>query len=77
MVAGPWKIAFEANRGAPAETTISSLISLSESSDAGIKYFSGHAIYTRTIDAPAKWFKSGAQLWLDFGDVHLYDTQPS
>jgi beta-galactosidase/beta-glucuronidase len=45
------------------------LISLSESNDAGIKYFSGHTTYTRTIDAPTEWFKSGAQLWLDLGDV--------
>jgi hypothetical protein len=34
-----------------------------------VKYFSGTAIYVKTIDAPADWFKSGEQLWLDLGDV--------
>jgi hypothetical protein len=68
-IEGPWKIAFEPNRGAPAETTMPTLASLSESSDVGIKYFSGHATYTKSIDAPAAWFKPGATLSLDLGDV--------
>jgi hypothetical protein len=34
-----------------------------------VKYFSGTAIYTKAIDAPSTWFKSGAHLWLDLGDV--------
>ena len=34
-----------------------------------MKYFSGTGTYTKTIQAPAGWFKSGAQLWLDLGDV--------
>jgi hypothetical protein len=34
-----------------------------------VKYFSGTGTYTKTIQAPADWFKTGAQLWLDLGDV--------
>jgi len=34
-----------------------------------VKYFSGIGTYTKTINAPADWFKKGAQLWLDLGDV--------
>ena len=34
-----------------------------------MKYFSGSATYTKTIQAPADWFKPGAHLWLDLGDV--------
>jgi len=34
-----------------------------------VKYFSGTGTYTKTIQAPADWFKKGAQLWLDLGDV--------
>src|SRR5262249_18794203 len=45
------------------------LIAWSESADPGVKYFSGTGTYTRTINAPADWFASGARLWLDLGDV--------
>ena len=34
-----------------------------------MKYFSGSATYTKTIQASANWFKPGAHLWLDLGDV--------
>ena len=66
---GTWTVHFEPNRGAPAEAQLSSSSSLSENSDPGIRYFSGHAAYTKTIDAPAAWFHQGEQLWLDLGDV--------
>jgi hypothetical protein len=44
-------------------------VSWSDSTDEGVKYFSGHGTYTKIVDAPADWFKPGAQLWLDLGDV--------
>jgi hypothetical protein len=34
-----------------------------------VKYFSGTGTYTKTIQAPADWFKTGAKLWLELGDV--------
>ncbi len=34
-----------------------------------MKYFSGTATCTKTVDAPADWFASSARLWLDLGDV--------
>jgi hypothetical protein len=68
-LSGDWKIAFEPNRGAPASITVNSLTSWSDNADAGVKYFSGHGTYTQTIDAPAAWFKPGARLSLDLGDV--------
>ena len=34
-----------------------------------MKYFSGTATYSKTVQAPAAWFKTGARLWLDLGDV--------
>jgi hypothetical protein len=68
-IAGPWDIAFQAGRGAPAKISLDRLISWSESSDPGIKYFSGTGTYTKTIEAPVEWFKDGARLWLDLGDV--------
>ena len=60
---------FQPGRGAPAKITLDELSSWSESGDAGVKYFSGTATYTKTIEAPAGWFKTGARLWLDLGEV--------
>jgi alpha-L-rhamnosidase len=68
-VAGPWEVSFEANRGAPETITLDRLTSWSESSDEGVKYFSGHGTYTKSVEAQAGWFKPGVQLWLDLGDV--------
>ena len=68
-VDGPWNVSFEPGRGAPATATFDKLISWSDSTDAGVKYFSGIGTYTKTIQAPADWFKSGAKLWIDLGDV--------
>jgi hypothetical protein len=34
-----------------------------------VKYFSGSATYSKTVDAPAGWFVSGAKLWIDLGEV--------
>jgi hypothetical protein len=68
-LAGAWDVAFQLGRGAPAAIRLDSLISWSESSEQGVKYFSGTATYTKTIQAPPAWFKPGARLWLDLGDV--------
>ena len=68
-ISGPWEIAFQPKRGAPAAATLDTLVSWSESSDSGIKYFSGTAVYTKKIQASDSWFKSSNQLWLDLGAV--------
>jgi len=34
-----------------------------------VKYFSGAGTYTKTVQAPADWFRKGSKLWLDLGDV--------
>jgi hypothetical protein len=66
---GPWKVTFQPDRGAPASITLDKLISWNDSDDAGVKYFSGTGTYTRTIQAPPDWFKKGARIWIDLGDV--------
>ena len=68
-VEGPWKVSFEPNRGAPASISLDNLASWSENQDSGVKYFSGAGTYTKTVDAPKDWFKPGAHLWLDLGEV--------
>jgi hypothetical protein len=37
--------------------------------DPGVKYFSGVATYTNTLQASPDWFKKGTRLSLDLGDV--------
>lgn len=69
IVSGPWKVSFPPNWGAPQSITLDTLASWSDSKDAGVKYFSGTGTYTQIIQAPAAWFRNGAHLWIDLGDV--------
>jgi hypothetical protein len=68
-IEGPWDLSFQAGRGAPGKITVDKLGSWSDSAEEGVKYFSGTATYIKTVQASPDWFKSGAQLWLDLGDV--------
>jgi hypothetical protein len=68
-VEGAWDVSFQPGRGAPAKITLAKLISWSDSRNAGVKYFSGTGTYTKTVQAPAAWFKPGAALWIDLGGV--------
>ena len=64
-----WSVSFEPHRGAPASASFERLASWSENPNPGVKYFSGTATYTKTIDIPRSAFAPGAHLWLDLGDV--------
>ena len=66
-VEGSWNVAFQPNRGAPTSATFVKLASFTENSDAGIKYFSGTATYTKTINVPS--ITKGSQIFIDLGDV--------
>jgi hypothetical protein len=68
-VEGGWDVSFQPDRGAPSMITLDRLSSWSDSSDKGVKYFSGTGIYYKSIEAPADWFVRGAKLWLDLGSV--------
>ncbi|NBC36503.1 glycoside hydrolase [Novosphingobium sp. FSY-8] len=67
-VDGAWTVAFQPGRGAPASAVLPALKPLNEHAEAGIKYFSGLATYSREVSAP-KGYKAGAPLWLDLGRV--------
>jgi hypothetical protein len=69
VVAGPWNLSFPANWGAPASIEMPSLTSWTESTDAGVKYFSGTATYTKRVQVPAAWIKRGQHVWVDLGKV--------
>ena len=68
-ISGPWDVSFQAGRGAPASITMNELSDWSKSDDPGVKYFSGIGTYTRTLQASPDWFRKGAHLWIDLGDV--------
>jgi len=66
---GPWTVSFQPDRGVNGTITFNKLISWSDSSNQGVKYFSGTATYTKTIYAQDNWFKPGKHFMLDLGDV--------
>ncbi|MBI5766636.1 MAG: glycoside hydrolase [Verrucomicrobia bacterium] len=66
---GAWSVAFPEKLGAPASVQLAKLESLSTHADAGVKYFSGTATYTKTINPPREWFRPGATTLLDLGRV--------
>ena len=68
MVEKPWTIRFQADRGAPADTTMAVLMSLTKSEDEGIRYFSGMASYHNQFTLTAKQLKAG-RLAIDLGSV--------
>jgi hypothetical protein len=67
-IAGPWKVAFQPDRGAPSSAIFESLQDFRDNSDQGIRYFSGIATYTKEVQIPKEL--AGKQLWLDLGQVH-------
>ena len=69
-----WHVTFQPDRGAPPETQFPRLLSWSDSTDTGVRYFSGAATYSRSVQASASWFHTGAHLWLDLGEVHELAT---
>jgi hypothetical protein len=66
---GSWNVSFLPGRGAPAHAAFDQLTSWTENANTGIKYFSGTATYTKTIDAPAGWFGNQSRIFIDLGDV--------
>jgi hypothetical protein len=68
-MSGPWDIAFPPNLGAPERIQLANLESWTAHADQGVKYFSGTATYTKTVQAPQGWFQAGTQLMLDLGAV--------
>jgi len=68
-VDGAWSLAFQPGRGAPPSISLDKLMPWNESTDKGVKYFSGIGTYTTTVQAAPEWFSKGASLWIDLGDV--------
>lgn len=71
-IAGAWNVSFPPKWGAPEKITLAKLASLSESTNAGVKYFSGTATYTKTFNwKPTVGIgKQKSEIWLELGEVH-------
>ena len=63
-----WNVAFQPGRGAPPSLALKHLSPLDLNAEAGVRYFSGLAAYTRTFAMP-RGAKPGQPLWLDLGAV--------
>jgi hypothetical protein len=68
---GPWEVRFPPMRGAPETITLPELISWSDHPDAGVKYFSGTATYSKTFTAGETLLKAGRRVFLNLGDVQI------
>src|SRR2546421_2781000 len=68
-IAGPWQLSFQPDRGAPPQITLERLVPWQESADEGVRYFGGTGSYSKTLQADSDWFKPGAELWIDLGEV--------
>jgi hypothetical protein len=66
-ISGAWEVSFPPNLGAPAQVKLENLASWTTQADDGIKHFSSTATYK--LQAPPTWFRAGAKLWLDLGNV--------
>jgi hypothetical protein len=73
-IIGPWSVAFQPGRGAPASATFKSLESWTANADAGVKYFSGTASYEKEFQLPTDVVSAAdgkaRPLMLDLGAVH-------
>jgi hypothetical protein len=70
-ITGPWRVSFPPNLGAPLEVTLPELMSLHKHSEAGLRYFSGTATYTKRFSVAANATAGGRRLYLDLGWVEV------
>jgi hypothetical protein len=64
-----WTLSFPAGWGGPPSIPWEHFQSWTESTDPGIRYFSGTAVYRTTLHVPADILAPHRQLWLELGQV--------
>jgi hypothetical protein len=69
-----WTLSFPAGWGAPASVPIERFESWTQSTDLGIRYFSGTAVYRTTVQIPAGLVTPDRELWLELGQVREIAT---
>jgi hypothetical protein len=68
-VYGSWDISFPSELGAPAHARFDKLYSWTDSTDRGVKYFSGSATYSKMVHIRRDWLDSRSRVQLDLGAV--------
>jgi hypothetical protein len=68
-ISNDWRIAFPPGTGAPNAVVLDRLESLARHSEPGVRYFSGTATYTKSIDIPATLLGALHEIYLDLGVV--------
>jgi len=74
LVAGPWKVEFNPERGGPASINFTSLDSWTDRFEQGIRHYSGIGVYSTTFDLPADAVKhdgaESSRIYMDLGKVY-------
>ncbi len=68
-ITGVWNLSFPPDWGAPPSVTLEKLISWTDHTNDGVRYFSGTASYEKEIEVSADRLNGGRELWLDLGAV--------
>lgn len=68
-IVGPWTVAFEPDRGAPATAVFEKLIDWTTHADPGIRHFSGRGTYRVSFDVNDS--QAGLPARLELGTVHV------
>jgi hypothetical protein len=68
-ITGPWALSFPPSWGAPPAVQLDQLISWTNHTNSGVRYFSGTATYEKEIEISADRLVAARELWLDLGDV--------
>ncbi len=70
-ITGPWEVRFQANRGAPEQITLDTLLDWSKHPEPGVQFFSGAATYRTTFVANPKSEIRNSKWYLDLGRVEV------
>jgi hypothetical protein len=71
---GAWEVEFKSGLGAPASVSFPKLESWTDNADAGIKFYSGTAVYRTRIHLPESCFRTNQSMHLDLGAVRDLGT---
>ena len=69
LVTGPWQVSFDPHWGGPAAVTFDSLADWTKRAEPGIKFYSGKAVYRKTISVAPGTITPGGKYYLDLGVV--------
>jgi hypothetical protein len=69
MLDQPWTVEFTPGWNAPAKIELPTLISWTQHTDPGVKYYSGTATYRTKLNLPSDFVTSADRIRLDLGEV--------